>query len=97
LEAVFEQQARHLASGLPHDQYLFTCGALYAIQRIYNLPQDILNAVTSAEEFDNVRKRSDADRLRRAANTFVSTPWWDTYIRDAASRRANGAPGTETL
>jgi len=90
LEALAESQFNELAGGMPHDRYLFTCGALYALRRCYQFPDDVLTAVTSLKEINDVRSRATAERESRTRNTFLNTPWWDSYVHDAA--RAGTVP-----
>ena len=90
LEALADSQLSELAGGLPHDRYLFTCGALFAIRRCYQFPDDVLTAVTSLKEINDVRSRATAERESRTRNTFLNTPWWDSYVHDAA--RAGTVP-----
>ena len=94
LQAVAEQQAAELASGLPHDKYLFTCGALHALRRAYTLIDDVVTATQNITELTDARQRASAERERRARNVFLNTPWYDGYIRDRiaadAGRVASG-------
>jgi hypothetical protein len=85
LEAVCEREAAQLATGLPHDRYLFQCGVLYALRRAYSLSNDIVTATNNLEEMTNARSRSAAVAEQRRANTFLNTPWWDGYQSDAAN------------
>ena len=92
LDGLGEQQASELASALPHDRYLFTCGSLYALRRVYSLVSDVLAATKSLKEIEHVRVRASLERERRAANAFLNTPWWDAYQRDSAAREAGTLP-----
>ena len=81
LERVGEQQASEVASGLAHDRYLFACGALNAIRRVYTLVDDVLATAAQTQEIANARQRTDADRAARTASTFLNTPWYDSWRR----------------
>lgn len=85
IERLGEQQASTLASGVPHEKYLFASGALTALRRTYTLVDDIIAAATQVEEHKNARERKSADNARRHADTFVNTPWYDGWRADAAS------------
>jgi len=50
----------------------------------------VLTVTKSIKEMTDVRTRASAEREQRAHNAFLSTPWWDQYVRDAI--RAGG-PG----
>ena len=94
LEAVAERQAAELASGLPHDRYLFACGALYALRRLYTLTDDVLAVTSTIKEISDVRQRANAERTGNASSVFLNTPWWDAYVRDsvdAERARRSGA------
>lgn len=80
-----EQQASELASGLPHDRYLFASGALTALRRVYTLVDDIVAAATKIEELEHARDRKSARNAARHADTFVNTPWYDGWRADATS------------
>jgi hypothetical protein len=82
LEATCERQVAELASGLPHDRYLFTCGALYALRRLYTLTDDVLAVTQTIKETADARQRASAERQGRASNVFLNTPWYDQYVRD---------------
>lgn len=82
LERLGEQQASTLASGLPHDQYLFMAGALTALRRVYTLADDVIVAATKLEEITDVRTRSAAVANARHAATFVNTPWYTGWRSD---------------
>lgn len=79
LDALGEQQAAEFASGLPHDKYLFTAGALTALRRVYTLADDLIAATTRAEELSNARDRVTEQRTARYAAGFVNTPWYDSW------------------
>lgn len=87
LEALADQQTNELASGLPHDRYLFTCGALYALRRAYTLADDIVTLTRNLKEIHDVRERANAEHQQRTASAFINTPWWDQFVRD----RINGS------
>lgn len=91
LERVFEQQAKELATGLPHDKYLIQCGAVYALQRMYDLPDQIIAKSRQQEEMKNVQSRLVARDADQRTSIFLNTPWWDQYIRDTA-RATFGEP-----
>lgn len=79
-----EQQAAELTSGLPHDRYLFTSGALTALYRVFRLVDDLIAATEKLEALTNDRTKRDRARDVRHANTFVNTPWYDGW-RDASA------------
>jgi hypothetical protein len=83
LERVAEAQASELASALPHDRYLFTCGSLTALRRVYTLVDDLLASASKLQEMTDARQRNAADAAARTARTFVNTPWYDGWKRDA--------------
>jgi hypothetical protein len=86
LEAVAERQGRELLRGLDRDRYLFTCGAIYALQQAYRLPHDLTAKQKEQHTRDDARQRIDADESGRADHIFFNTPWYDDYIRDAINR-----------
>ena len=90
LETVTLNNVEVLLRSLPHEQYLFYCGVVFACRRLMELPDAILAKVTELEDHANVRNRIDADFQRARADTFLNTPWWDDYVRDSASRTATG-------
>ena len=83
LETVTLNNVEQLLLAQPHDQYLFTCGAVFACRRLMELPDAILAKVTDLEDHANARARVEADYERNRANTFLNTPWWNSYVRDA--------------
>lgn len=86
LEAVYEQQARKFLGALPHDQYLFQCGVLFAIEQVMRAPEAIIDAVKLHKDMADARERASAEQERRTANAFLNTPWWDQYIRDRVAQ-----------
>jgi hypothetical protein len=82
LERVAEAQAAELASALPHDRYLFTCGALTALRRVSSLVDDLLASASKLQEMTDARTRNTADAAARTARTFVNTPWYDGWRAD---------------
>ena len=99
LERVLAQQVETLLSALPHDQYLFYCGAVYATRRLIELPADILSKVTDLKEHANARERAAANARDAQGLAFLNTPWWDAYVRDslAASGERNGGNAATDL
>ena len=85
LERIHEQQAEVLLQGLDHEKYLFQCGVVYAIRRLYQLPNEILTKVTELEARQDARV--SADRSRDGRSIFLNSPWWESYIADSASRK----------
>jgi hypothetical protein len=83
---VAEQQAAELVSGLSHDRYLFACGALTALRRVYTLVDDLIATATKLEEITNARTSDSASRAQRAASTFVNTPWYDGWRAETLAR-----------
>lgn len=88
LERLGEQQAAELASGLPHDRYLFASGALTALRRVFTLADDLIAASETIKEHHNARDAKQLRAARRHADTFVNTPWYDGWRRDATRRDA---------
>ena len=86
IERLGEQQAVTLTSGLPHEKYLFASGALTALRRVYTLADDLIAAATNIEELAHARDRKSAVNAARHADTFVNTPWYDGWRRDALDR-----------
>ena len=84
LAKVAESQAQVLASGLDHDKYLFSCGALTALRRIYTLADDLVASAANLKEISDDRSRNDARVAQRHASSFVNTPWFDGWKRDSA-------------
>lgn len=75
LAAVAEGQATEFAAGLPHDRYLYACGALSAFRRVYTLVDDLIETATRLETATNDHtRRTAADRV--LADPFVNTSWW---------------------
>ena len=90
LERVLAQQVETLLSALPHDQYLFYCGAVYATRRLIELPADILSKVTDLKEHANARERAAANARDAQGLAFLNTPWWDAYVRDSVAAAGGG-------
>ncbi len=84
IERLGEQQASTLATGLPHEKYLFASGALTALRRVYTLVDDVIATATNIEELAHARDRKSAAAAVRHADTFVNTPWYDNWRRDRA-------------
>lgn len=82
LTRVGEQQASQFAAGLDHDKYLFSCGALTAVRRIFTLVDDLLATVAKLEEIKDDRTRAAAKSASRYAASFVNTPWYDGFRAD---------------
>ncbi len=82
LERLGEQQAATLSSGLDHNKYLFACGALTAIRRVYSLVDDLLAGATQIKELQNDRTKREHVAARRVANTFVNTPFYDGFAAE---------------
>ena len=93
LERVLCTQLERLVSALPHDQYLFQCGVVYATRRLIELPDQITAKVTELEAHANARERAANNARDARGAAFLNTPWWDAYVRDsaAASSTGNGA------
>jgi hypothetical protein len=91
LETVALNNVEQLLRAQPHDAYLFTCGVVFACQRLMELPDLVLAKVTELEDHANARTRIEADYERSRADTFLNTPWWDSYVRDSARAGGNGA------
>ena len=99
LERVLCTQLERLVSALPHDQYLFQCGVVYATRRLIELPHDILSKVNDLKEHANARSRAAANARDAQGAAFLNTPWWDAYVRDslAASGERNGGNAAADL
>ena len=80
LDKVHEQQAEVLLQGLDYEKYLFQCGVVYAIRRLYQLPNENLTKVTELETRQDAR--INRDRSRDGRSIFVNTPWYESYTRD---------------
>lgn len=83
VERVTLEQVEVLLHALPHEKYLFQCGVVFACRRLSELPTQILAKVTELETHANVRDRAAAADADTARLTFLNTPWWDAYLRDA--------------
>lgn len=81
LEALAEQQASEVASGLPHDRYLFASGALTALRRVYTLVDDLIATAANLKEISDARERQFASAEQRRASSFLNTPWYDGWRR----------------
>lgn len=86
LERLGEQQASTLASGVDHDKYLFASGALTALRRVYTLADDLIAAANNLKEQQHARDRKLDAADRRHADTFVNTPWYDSWRADSVGR-----------
>lgn len=84
LSKLAEAQANELTTGLSHDRYLFVCGALTALRRTYTLVDDLVAASSQLQEISDARERSTADHTARRAASFLNTPWYDGWKRDAS-------------
>ena len=93
LERVTWQNVEQLTKALSHDQYLFTCGVVFACRRLTELPHEILAKVTELEDHANARSR--AANLARDAQgaAFLNTPWYESWVRDSEA----GTNGTRDL
>lgn len=80
LESVGEQLLNEITRGMPHEQYLAKCGELKMLERLIELPHVILDKVTKLEDRKDARTKSHADADAARANTFVSTPFWNSYL-----------------
>jgi hypothetical protein len=94
LERTTWQNVEQLTKALPHDQYLFYCGVVFACRRLMELPQEILAKVTELEDHANARNRAAANARDAQGAAFLNTPWWDAYVRDASNAAGNGS-GTD--
>jgi hypothetical protein len=81
LESVGEQLLTEIVRGLPHEQYIAKCGELKMLERLMELPSIIIDKVTKLEDHKNARQQSIADADRFRDTTFVSTPFWNDYLR----------------
>jgi len=99
LERVLCTQLERLVSALPHDQYLFQCGVVYATRRLIELPDQITAKVTELEAHANARNRAANNARDARGAAFLNTPWWDAYVRDslAASGERNGGNAAADL
>ena len=73
LERVLLQNVEQLFRALPHDQYLFYCGVVFATRRLIELPTDILAKVTELEAHANARHRATANARDAQGAAFVNT------------------------
>ncbi len=89
LDRLGEQQAAVLASGLDHDKYLFVSGALTALRRVYTIADDLIAAAATLKEHEHARDRTAS--AARHADTFVNTPWYDSWRGDTADASRGGA------
>lgn len=107
LETVTLNNVEQLLHALPHDQYLFYCGAVFACRRLMELPDAILAKVHDLEDHANARTESQAAHERARADTFLNTPFWQSYVEDtdgrkfadavSAAARADSAAATRSL
>lgn len=89
LERLGEQQAAELASGLPHDKYLFASGAFTALRRVYTLADDLIAAAAHLKEHSNARDAKHADLNARHAASFVNSPWYEQWRADRTDDSAS--------
>ena len=82
----------HLCTGLPHDQYLFYCGVIYACRRLNELPDTVLAKAKELKEHVDVRNRISAESEASRADTFRNTPYWDSFVRDALAAAGKPEP-----
>lgn len=82
LETVTLNNVEQLLRALPHDQYLFYSGVVFACRRITSLPEQILATVAKLEDDKNARINFNDTVERSRAATFLNTPWWDSYSAD---------------
>lgn len=87
LETVTLNNVEQLLHALPHDQYLFYCGSVFACRRLMELPDAILAKVTELEDHAHARTESQAAHERARADTFLNTPFWESYIADEDGRQ----------
>ena len=99
LERITWQQVEQLTKALPHDQYLFQCGVVFACRRLTELPHEILAKVTELENHANARARAAADAQGAQGAAFLNTPWYESWLEDRlrASRADNGGPDLNAL
>ena len=71
-----------LLRALPHDQYQFYCGVVFACRRLIELPDLVLAKVTELEDTADARTQSQAAYERTRADTFLNTPFWDGFVAD---------------
>ena len=90
LERATLANVERLLTALPHDEYLFYCGVVYACRRVSDLPELVLAKASQLEEHRNARERASAAEPGAEGASFLNTPWWDSFVRDAVSRRTNG-------
>ena len=81
LDALCQQQTETLAGALPHDKYLFQCGVAHAIRVCAALPDLFTRYLEDSRARDQHRRHPGPDR----GITFLNTPFWDGYQRDAGS------------
>jgi hypothetical protein len=91
VERVTVQNVEVLLGALQHDQYLFTCGVVYALRRVLTLPDLILAKVTELEALDHARSTASAGAGRARLDTFLNTPYWDDFLADAPRTGGNGS------
>lgn len=87
LERVTLANLDHLLTALPHDQYLFYCGVVFACRKLTELPETVLAKVSHLEGLNDARERITAAEPGAESAAFLNTPWWDSFVRDALSRR----------
>ena len=95
LETVTLNNVEQLLLALPHERYLFQCGVVFACRRLMELPDQILAKVTELEDHKNARDRINANVEDARGDIFLNTPWYDSYVRDAASRTGGNGAGTD--
>lgn len=91
LEQVTLNNVEQLCRALPHDQYLFYCGVVFACRRLMELPHEVLAKVTEMEDHANARERAAHNARDAVGAAFLNTPWWDSYVRDSVNASGNGS------
>lgn len=87
LESVADQTFAELVRGLPHEQYLAKCGEIQMLQRIRDLPEQLLAKVTELEDQQHARPDRTSDAGLR---TFLNTPWYDSASADLTTDYSPG-------
>ena len=79
LESVADQTFAQLVQGLPHEPYLAKCGEIQMLQRIRDLPEQLIAKVLDLEDPRHARTRPEPDAGLRH---FLNTPWYDSASAD---------------
>ena len=93
LETVLLNNVEMLLRALPHEQYLFYCGVVFACRRLIELPDAVLAKVTELERHAHARNTAEVDYERARADTFLNTPWYDSYTADQSSGNGTNLGG----